>query len=371
MANTAAVLDFLQAHPAVAWVVHPSLPEHPDHALAAAPAAQGRRLDRQLRGQGRPGRGRPVHRGLPPRLASGQCRRRQDAGHPPGLDHPRPARPRAAGRRRPARRHDPPLGRAGAPGRHHRRPRPCAARRAEGLSDGRLTSPPRADRFAPTHPPRCSSTAPAWTTRSGRCRAATSPSTAGTRWPSTCPATAARAHLPPPGSIEAIADGLAELIGAGAPGHAGRPLHGRARRPGHRCPPSRAGRGLVPARRRRPDAGPSRPPGAGRRPRPQGGRADVRLGVRPARPDRRQPASRRLAAGHRPRPAAARRPGRLEHRPRRLQRLRRRPRARGSGPLPDPGRDRRLGPHDPAQSRPGAGGGDPGARVSDRRARAT
>ncbi|MGE3294788.1 MAG: O-acetylhomoserine aminocarboxypropyltransferase [Geminicoccaceae bacterium] len=34
MANTAAVLDFLGRHPAVDWVVHPSLPSHPDHALA-------------------------------------------------------------------------------------------------------------------------------------------------------------------------------------------------------------------------------------------------------------------------------------------------------------------------------------------------
>ena len=32
--NTAAVLDFLKAHPAVGWVAHPTLPEHPDHALA-------------------------------------------------------------------------------------------------------------------------------------------------------------------------------------------------------------------------------------------------------------------------------------------------------------------------------------------------
>lgn len=35
MANTAKVLDFLGGHPAVAWVVHPSLPSHPDHELAA------------------------------------------------------------------------------------------------------------------------------------------------------------------------------------------------------------------------------------------------------------------------------------------------------------------------------------------------
>ncbi len=32
--NTAKVLDFLLRHPAVSWVVHPSLPDHPDHELA-------------------------------------------------------------------------------------------------------------------------------------------------------------------------------------------------------------------------------------------------------------------------------------------------------------------------------------------------
>jgi len=34
VANTAAVLDFLKGHKAVEWVVHPSLPDHPDHKLA-------------------------------------------------------------------------------------------------------------------------------------------------------------------------------------------------------------------------------------------------------------------------------------------------------------------------------------------------
>jgi O-acetylhomoserine (thiol)-lyase len=34
MRNTHAVLEFLTRHPAVAWVLHPELPEHPDHALA-------------------------------------------------------------------------------------------------------------------------------------------------------------------------------------------------------------------------------------------------------------------------------------------------------------------------------------------------
>jgi O-acetylhomoserine (thiol)-lyase len=34
MENTAKVLAFLRAHPAVDWVLHPSLETHPDHALA-------------------------------------------------------------------------------------------------------------------------------------------------------------------------------------------------------------------------------------------------------------------------------------------------------------------------------------------------
>ncbi len=34
VANTARVLEFLESDEAVAWVVHPSLPAHPDHALA-------------------------------------------------------------------------------------------------------------------------------------------------------------------------------------------------------------------------------------------------------------------------------------------------------------------------------------------------
>jgi O-acetylhomoserine (thiol)-lyase len=33
--NTAKVIDFLSSHPAVAWVTHPTLPDHPDHALAS------------------------------------------------------------------------------------------------------------------------------------------------------------------------------------------------------------------------------------------------------------------------------------------------------------------------------------------------
>ena len=39
--NTAAVLDFLRKNEAVAWVLHPSLADHPDHALAKALLPRG------------------------------------------------------------------------------------------------------------------------------------------------------------------------------------------------------------------------------------------------------------------------------------------------------------------------------------------
>ena len=41
MENTYAVLKFLTGHKAVAWVTHPSLPDHPDHALAARMLPRG------------------------------------------------------------------------------------------------------------------------------------------------------------------------------------------------------------------------------------------------------------------------------------------------------------------------------------------
>lgn len=43
VANTARVLAFLRDHPAVAWLLHPSLPDHPDHDLATRllPLGQG------------------------------------------------------------------------------------------------------------------------------------------------------------------------------------------------------------------------------------------------------------------------------------------------------------------------------------------
>jgi O-acetylhomoserine (thiol)-lyase len=39
--NTAAVLEFLRGNPAIAWVLHPSLPNHPDYELARRLLPQG------------------------------------------------------------------------------------------------------------------------------------------------------------------------------------------------------------------------------------------------------------------------------------------------------------------------------------------
>ncbi len=41
MANTHAVLERLKAHPAVAWILHPDLPDHPDHELAKRQLPKG------------------------------------------------------------------------------------------------------------------------------------------------------------------------------------------------------------------------------------------------------------------------------------------------------------------------------------------
>ena len=101
--NTGAVLKALQAHPAVSWVNHPSLPEPSRSRTGEAAAAARRGLDRHLRRQGRPGGGRALHRGVAAGEPSRQCRRRQDAGHPSRQHHPSPDERRGTrqgGRRR-------------------------------------------------------------------------------------------------------------------------------------------------------------------------------------------------------------------------------------------------------------------------------
>ena len=85
MSNTEAVVEFLAKHEAVAWVLHPSLPSHPDHELAKRilPKGAGSIVSFGLKG-GRPA-GSALHRDLRTGLAPGQCRRRQDPGSAPGF----------------------------------------------------------------------------------------------------------------------------------------------------------------------------------------------------------------------------------------------------------------------------------------------
>ena len=73
----------LSANEAVTWVIHPSLASPiPTANWRLARVAARRRLDRQLRRQGRTASPAQVHRGAEARQPSGQCRRRQDARHP-------------------------------------------------------------------------------------------------------------------------------------------------------------------------------------------------------------------------------------------------------------------------------------------------
>ncbi len=155
----------------------------------APPAAARRRLDDQLRHQGRPGGRREVHRSAAAREPSGQCRRCEDT-RDPSRQHDPPADERgAARRRRDRRRHGAPVGRDRID-RGHRRAisgRHCARRRrSDGEPDAVLiedmpsSAPPAAGNIRRAGRWRCSCTAPGSITRCGRCRAAGSPSMAGT-----------------------------------------------------------------------------------------------------------------------------------------------------------------------------------------------
>ena len=190
VANTHTVVQFLATHDAVAWVLHPSLASHADYRLAKRVLPKGAGSIVSFGVKGGRAAGRRFIEALRARLASRQRRRRQDAGDPSGLDHASAGRRRGArgGRRR--RGHDPALGRPRGSGRHHRGPRSRAAPLAEGLRatrwrssstahglPRRLRQGVRCRRCRPS----CSSTAPAWTTRSGPCRRAISPIAAATR----------------------------------------------------------------------------------------------------------------------------------------------------------------------------------------------
>ncbi len=137
MANTHAVVKFLATHDAVAWVLHPSLATHPDHRLAGRVLPKGAGSMVSFGVKGGRAAGRRFIEALRARLAPRQRRRCQDAGDPPRLDHASAGRCGGARGRRRRRRHDPALGRARGPERHHLGPRPGAPARPEGVRGGR------------------------------------------------------------------------------------------------------------------------------------------------------------------------------------------------------------------------------------------
>ena len=91
----------------------------------------------------------------------------------------------------------------------------------------------------PGKPLSCSSTAPAWITASGRCKAAGSPITDGAFSPSICPATAVRRAAARRASARSPT-GRPSCRRAGRPGGHGRPFDGRADRAEKRGASSRA-----------------------------------------------------------------------------------------------------------------------------------
>jgi O-acetylhomoserine (thiol)-lyase len=92
--NTLAVARHLQGHPKVKWVNYAGLPEHPDHALVQKHDGRSCLGHPHLRGGGRtrgrcalPGRTRADH-------PTGEHRRCEVAGLPPGVHHPSAAQRR-------------------------------------------------------------------------------------------------------------------------------------------------------------------------------------------------------------------------------------------------------------------------------------
>ena len=87
-ANALEIARFLEAHPGVAWVLHPGLPSHPQHELdAPADVRAGRRL--LVRREGRPRGGQGAHRLREARDARREPRRHRDAHRAPRLDDAR------------------------------------------------------------------------------------------------------------------------------------------------------------------------------------------------------------------------------------------------------------------------------------------
>ena len=221
IANTQAIVAFLAGHEAVAYVAAPSLASHADHRLAKKllPKGAGSMVSFGVKG------GRDAGRRFIEacRLAS-HLANVGDAKtlviHPASTTHLQVGAEALAAAgvgedmiRLSVGLEDPGDIIDGS----RSRPAPRAAR-PDGDGPATATtracsSPTRAGGSIPASRRCCSCTAPAWTTRSGRCRRATSPIAAGMRWPSTCRATAA-ATGELLTSIEAMADWLARLIEA-------------------------------------------------------------------------------------------------------------------------------------------------------------
>ena len=82
--NTKKVVEFLANHPQVEKVNHPSLPDHPDHALYEKyfPNGGASIFTFNIKGG---------HRQPESVLSAGKRCRREEPGHPPGFHHPQPA----------------------------------------------------------------------------------------------------------------------------------------------------------------------------------------------------------------------------------------------------------------------------------------
>ena len=96
--NALALAKHLESHPLVTWVNYPGLPSHPGYELGQKYLPKGAGAILGLGIKGGRAAGAEVYRIGQARLASGQHRRRQDARHPPRVDHAQPADARRAGR---------------------------------------------------------------------------------------------------------------------------------------------------------------------------------------------------------------------------------------------------------------------------------
>ena len=153
-----AVARHLCSHERVAWVNYPGLPGSPYHdAGPAIPSARrGRHPD--VRHSGRTRVRPPLHRSAPGVLAPGQCRRRQEPRHSPGVHHAPAIDRRRETRRGHHRRPDSAFGRIGRdrryfmgsrPGTEGQRMNQCAVSFTDATQDGvGGNSPVNRSRFA-------------------------------------------------------------------------------------------------------------------------------------------------------------------------------------------------------------------------------